>query len=318
MTIRTPAMIAALFALGLSLPVASAQDRLSRTELTAITNELGLSVEELKTKNAQLQVQNADIALQMRELAADNAQLNGRIETLQFQLGQSRDDIARMQSDDQEIGRVLEEYDGVIEALKKQVSDLEARLSQREQVYRISDAQLNANGLSSNGGEQTVESVVVTGSRIQQDTAATTSTVTAARAAAVEALPSEADPLFQDGKARLLRFDYEGAERSFRVFLERYGDNAQAGEAQYWLGEVLFQQKSYSESGAAYSEMIRKYPTNAKAPDALVKLGRSLRLVGDQARACAILATLPTRYPNASPVTRQLADTERTRSACQT
>lgn len=315
MTLRTPAIIVALFALGLSLPVASAQDRLSRTELTAITNELGLSVEELKTKNAQLQVQNADIALQMRELAADNAQLNGRIETLQFQLGQSRDDVTRMQSDDQEIGRVLEEYDGVIEALKQQVSDLEARLSQREQVYRISDAQLNANRSGGNDGVQGVENVVVTGSRVQRTDVSEATPVTAARA---EALPSEAGPLFQDGKARLLRFDYGGAERSFRAFLDRYGDNAQAGEAQYWLGEVLFQQKSYSESGAAYSEMIRKYPTDAKAPDALVKLGRSLRLVGDQARACAILATLPARYPDASPVTRQLADTERTRSACQT
>lgn len=296
MLLRSPAFVIALCAVCLSSPAATAQDRLSRTELTAISNELGLSVEELQTRSEQLQVQNADIALQMRELEAENAQLNGRIETLQFQLGQSRDEVTRMQSDDQEIGRILGE-------LETKIDDLEARLARREQAFSLAAPQPAGSDGSAPGGQ-----VVVTGSQVSGLTATSVPSD----------LPSEAEPLFQDGKARLLRFDYEGAERSFRAYLQQYSSLPQAGEAQYWLGEVLYQQKSYSESGSAYSDMIRNYPEDSRAPDALVKLGRSLRLVGDQTRACAILATLPTRYPDASPVTRNLADVERSRSACET
>lgn len=307
----TPRILAATFAFSCVLLFpANAQDRLSRTELTAISNELQIEVGELQTKNAQLQVQNADIALKLRDVEAENAKLNGRIETLQFQLGQSRDEVTRMQGDDQEIGRQLGEFEALITKLTSQVDDLNARLSQREQVYQISEAQLQANAASTAGAEQ----IVVTGARIQSAAALDASPV---RDVAASNLPTEADPLFQDGKARLLRFDYEGAGRSFKAFLERYPTNSQAGEAQYWLGEVLHQQKSYNESGTAYSDMIRKFPNDVRAPDALVKLGRSLRLVGDTTRACAILATLSTRYPDASPVTRNLADVERARSSCE-
>lgn len=306
---------------GISSSTAVAQDRLSRTELTAITTEQTRSITDVRTRSEQLQVQNADLALKLRELEAENAQLNGRVETLQFQLAQSRDEITSMRDDDLEIGRQLTSFDALIDKMTTQIGDLETRLSEREQIYRITEGQIQA---SRNGGvsgfqsdTQVADRVVVTGA--QRSAAITTTTpVSASRVtpAGAEALPSDPGELFQYGKARLLRFDYSGAETSFKTFLQRHGTNPQAGEAQYWLGEALYQQKSYSESGAAFTDMIRKFPTHVRAPDALVKLGRSLRLVGDTERACAILATLPTRYPDASPVTRNLASVERSRSAC--
>lgn len=70
------------------------------------------------------------------------------------------------------------------------------------------------------------------------------------------------------------------------------------------------------KSGAAYTTMIRSYPDDPRAPDALVKLARSMRLIGDKQKACVALDTLPKRYPNASGVTRDLAAVERTRSGC--
>ena len=306
---------ALVFACAVStLEPANAQDRLSRTELTAITTEQTQSITDLRTRSEQLQVQNADLALKLRELEAENAQLNGRIETLQFQLGQSRDEVVRMQNDDQEIGRQLSSFDETIAGLTAKIDDLEARLAQREQVYRITESQLQANaqsGGTASSGPAAPGGGGVTPARQSASPAVSTN------AGSASDLPQEADPLFQDGKARLLRFDYAGAERSFKTFLQRFENDPQAGEAQYWLGEVLHQQESYSEAGAAYTDMIRKFPTHANAPDALVKLGRSLRLVGDTERACAILATLPTRYPDASPVTRNLASVERSRSSCE-
>ena len=129
-------------------------------------------------------------------------------------------------------------------------------------------------------------------------------------------LPGEAGPLFAEAKTRLLQFDYAGAEQAFRAFLERFSDDPQAGQAQYWLGEVLYQQEAYVESGVAYTQMIRQYPDDPRAPEALAKLARSMRLVGDTERACSALDLLPQRYPNASGVTKNLAAGERVRSGC--
>lgn len=286
---------------------AAAQERLSRTELTAATNELNASVSELEVRSEALQVQNADLALQVRELEAENAQITGRIETLQFQLGQSRDEVNRLRSDDQEIGRQLAE-------MAQQIADLETRLARREQVLGVPDGVSSLQGFEGSGDE--VFSDGETGAGTVGPNGSSSSGTGSLGTISASNLPGEAGPLFADAKARLLRFDYKGAERSFRAFLEQFGDDEQAGEAQYWLGEVLYQQESYAESGAAYRDMIRDYPEDARAPDALVKLGRSLRLIGDEERACAVLATLPSRYPEASPVTRNLAAVERNRSSC--
>lgn len=130
-------------------------------------------------------------------------------------------------------------------------------------------------------------------------------------------LPGEAGPLFSEAKSRLIRLDYAGAEDAFRSFIDQFGKDAQAGEAHFWLGEALHQQQAYAESGAAYTTMIRSYPDDMRAPDALVRLARAMRFLNETDKACTALDTLPKRYPNASKVVRDLAAVERTRSGCK-
>jgi tol-pal system protein YbgF len=110
--------------------------------------------------------------------------------------------------------------------------------------------------------------------------------------------------------------DYAGAEEAFRSFIDKFGKDAQAGEAHFWLGEALHQQQAYAESGAAYTTMIRSYPDDVRAPDALVRLARAMRFLNETDKACTALDTLPKRYPSASKVVRDLAAVERTRSGC--
>lgn len=132
------------------------------------------------------------------------------------------------------------------------------------------------------------------------------------------ALPGQAGSLFAEAKSRYVRFDYAGAENSFRKFIEAFGNDPQAGEAHYWLGEALYNQKAYAESGSAYTTMIRSYPDDPRAPDALVKLARTMRILSENPRACLALDTFPKRYPNASGVARDLAAVERTKAGCDT
>lgn len=386
--------VAAALALSLSMP-ADAQRRGAPVSQGVTTSELATTIGELR-------VANAELGARITGLESDNATLYGQLETLEFLLSQSRDQINDMQGDDAEIGSLisklenrLRNQDRRMKALETKLEALEAKqtesametltrdgaasetndTSQRPTVRRtvvtadgrtieLEPSPPQAQGettrrptlaqpatLPETSSTQSVTSgptrivrrpstsdSAETNTRTVRRTVTTTQsqpqnsvTVTGARTVTTQpnaqnqgslgtipasALPGGAGPLFAEAKSRLLDFDYAGAETAFSAFLNKFGDDPQAGEAQYWLAEVLYQQKEYAESGKAYTTMIRSYPDDQRAPEALAKLARSMRLVGDTEQACGALNLLPNRYPDASGVTKALAAGERAKSGC--
>jgi len=294
----------------------------------------GVSSSDVALMLGELQQANAELRAQVTGLESQNAMLNGKVETLQFLLTQSREQINDMQVDDAEIDRLIGQLQANLTLQTSKVADLERVVAsvtlrldemnaletgpafgvdalgsadrQAEVLVGASEPKSGSDGLAAVGAS----SAYTPGPEGQSSQPGLLGTLPAS------ALPGEAGPLFAEAKSRLLQFDYAGAELRFRAFLEAFGEDAQAGEAQYWLGEALYQQKAYAESGQAFTRMIRDYPDDPRAPEALVKLARSMRLVGDTQRACSALDVLPQRYPGASGVTRIIAAGEREQSAC--
>ncbi len=262
----------------------------------------GATSGDLAASTSQLRQSVAEMRVQINNLKADNSALNGQLETLEFLLNQSRDEINRLQNDDKAIADLIGRLEETIETQDARIAVLEAQFS-------------GASAASPRSFVTDPASVGDEGSASSIDSAEPRQTRPLGTLPA-SSLPGDAGPLFADAKSKLLRYDYAGAEASFRAFIDQFSGDPQAGEAQYWLGEVLYQQEAYAESGAAYTDMIRNYPDDPRAPDALVKLARSMRLVGDPAAACAALGQLPRRYPDASGVTKNLAAVERSRSGC--
>lgn len=292
----------------------------------ATSGNLADSVQDVRQQNAQLR-------LSVTRLEDEIAQLNGKVETLEFLLSQSRDEMNRLQNDDAKIGEELESLRSANSGLSSRLSDLESDIQAILTGTANIDAAAGADMADADDGESRARVPGSTNTenseprRIVSRSSDTTNSMSSGGNPNMQGslgtltasdLPGEAGPLFATAKSRLLKFDYEGAEQAFRAFLARFGDDPQAGEAQYWLAETLFQQEAYAESGQAYTQMIREYPEDARAPDALVKLARSMRLVGDTEKACNALAILPQQYPNASGVTRNLAALESTRAGCDT
>lgn len=291
----------------------------------------GVTSGQLAATLAELQNANADLGVQMTELQADNARLNGQVETLEFLLGQSREQVNEMQVDDAALDRLVGELQAKIDRQENQIEALERKLNQVALRFDEMNAlesgpigtTIESNAAPDEAAPLDLSTANAFGDGPTQLTSATQSddietglpTGTLGTLSASE-LPGEAGALFANAKSRLLRFDYDGAEVAFRAFLDQFGDDPQAGEAQYWLGEALYQKEAYAESGQAYTKMIREYPNDPRAPEALAKLARSMRLVGDTNRACSALDILPQRYPDASGVTRNLAAGERARSGC--
>jgi tol-pal system protein YbgF len=112
------------------------------------------------------------------------------------------------------------------------------------------------------------------------------------------------------------RGDFGGAEQALRSFVTANGTHRLAGDAQYWLGETFYARRDWTNAAGAFAEQFRRFPQNAKAPDALLRLGQSLGQLNRKQDACGTLGELDRRYPNATQSIKIAATRERTRLAC--
>jgi len=118
------------------------------------------------------------------------------------------------------------------------------------------------------------------------------------------------------GYGYILHKDYALAENTFRTFLRQYPSDRLAPEAQYWLGEALFQDQHFRDAAEAFLAVSTKYETTARAPDALLRLGMSLAAMGEKEAACASLGEVLRKYPRASLNVKQSVDREQKRAHC--
>jgi tol-pal system protein YbgF len=114
----------------------------------------------------------------------------------------------------------------------------------------------------------------------------------------------------------ILRKDYALAEDTLRVFLQRFPNDRLASDAQYWLGESLFQRQRYRDAAEIFLNVSTKFETSAKAPDSLLRLGQSLAGLGEREAACASLAEVGRKYPRASVSVKQGVEREQKRVRC--
>jgi tol-pal system protein YbgF len=121
---------------------------------------------------------------------------------------------------------------------------------------------------------------------------------------------------FDQAYGSLARKDYALAEEGFRAFLRRFPSDRLTPDAQYWLGESLFQRQRFRDAAESFLHVSTKYETAGKAPDALLRLGQSLAAMGEKEAACASLAEVLRKYPRASVSVKQGVEREQKRVRC--
>ena len=110
--------------------------------------------------------------------------------------------------------------------------------------------------------------------------------------------------------------NYDGAQLALQAFLDEHPDNRLAGNAMYWLGETYYVRKRYDEAAVVFAEGFKNYPDGVKAPDNLLKLGKSLAALGSSEDACGTFTVLIDRYSKAAPTLLQRARRERQDLGC--
>ena len=141
---------------------------------------------------------------------------------------------------------------------------------------------------------------------------------TSATGAQLATLPPSATPKDEYDMAYgyVLHKDYALAEQAFRDFLGKYPNERLVPDAQYWLGETLFQRQRYRDAAESFLAVSTKFEHSGKAPDALLRLGQSLAALNQKEAACATLAEVGRKFPRASAGVKRGVAQEQKRAHC--
>lgn len=96
---------------------------------------------------------------------------------------------------------------------------------------------------------------------------------------------------------------YPEARTGFEAFLAQHPQHELASNAQYWLGEVSYVERSYEAALAAFGKVLGYSPQARKAPDALLKTGYCQYELKRYPEARAALRRVVEEFPG-SPAAR--------------
>jgi tol-pal system protein YbgF len=94
--------------------------------------------------------------------------------------------------------------------------------------------------------------------------------------------------------------DYAEARALFSEYQEKWKNDAQVPNAQYWIGESYFAEKKYREAGIEFQKVRDQFPKSEKAPEALLKVGYSFAELHMKDEAKLFLEELLRTYPKSS------------------
>ena len=103
---------------------------------------------------------------------------------------------------------------------------------------------------------------------------------------------------------------------AFRSFLKSYPKDPNAPNATFQLGETYLRRDMHADAAEQYLKIYQTWPKSAVAPEALYKLGLSLKGLKQKDQACGTFAEVGRRYPNAAPGLKATVDREMKRTGC--
>jgi tol-pal system protein YbgF len=228
----------------------------------------------------QIKLKDLDTRLERIERVMANQSLL----ELSNQLEALRADVRAMHND-------VDQMSNALEAGRKQTRDVYADLDQRMK------------NLESRGGAPppafsgTTPAAAAAAGGIAAVAPATSGSADASNAALEDKTSYQAAfNLLKDGQ-------YDRAVVAFQKFLTTYPDSSLADNAQYWLGEAFYVNKSFPEAQASFQRVVDKYPQSRKIPDALLKIGYCRYEMKQFDSAREVLTQVVTRYAD-SPAGR--------------
>lgn len=262
------ALLAVLLLAACLAPPAAAVD--TKSQLIQIQTQLQIMQDNM-TQMKQAFDERMGVMKDMVTQQTDNVnKMNAAIQNLQKTLGAQSTDASSK----------VDQISGQVQALHDAVDELKARLAKVSK--QLDDIQ---------SGQQNIGSP-------------------AAHPASPGAAASPAPPpdaLYNDALRDFNAGKNDLAAQEFTQYVQAYGNTDLAGNAQFYLGEVLYRQGNYQQAILAYNRVLDQYPGGNKAAAAQLKKGFALLEAGQRDAAVQELRSLITRFPK-SPEATQARD----------
>ena len=243
------------------------------------------------TKSQLIQIQT-QLQLLQDNMARMQQSMDERMGAIKDLMTQQTDNVNKMGVTIQNLQKTLgaqttdsatkvDQISGQVQALHDAVDELKARLAKvSKQLDDIQSGQQNI-GNPAPGGQP------------------------APPGAATGAPP--ADALYQDALRDFNAGKNDLASQEFTQFLQVYGNNDLAGNAQFYVGEIQYRQGNLQGAVVSYNKVLDQYPGGNKAAAAQLKKGFALLELGQRSQGVEELRSLIARYPK-SPEAMQARD----------
>jgi tol-pal system protein YbgF len=173
-----------------------------------------------------------------------------------------------------------------LEEIKSRLGKLNQQLVDLQNTVQSLDAKISG-GVAPAG---TVPTTSPTG-------ASTTQPLGGGAASSASGPAPSADTLYSNGLRDITSGKYDLARAEFEDYLKYYGDTDLASNAQFYLGEIAYSQRQYSQSVSEYDKVLTNYPKSFKLAPARLKKGMALLEMGQKSQAIKELREVVKRYP---------------------
>ena len=229
---------------------------------------------------------------QLQEMLMSMQQANDeRYATLHQLVQQTSDSIGKMasqvdtlqkaaQSEQGAQGNTLQQLSGQMQSMNDSLDELRARLDK-----------INQNLTSMQQQQQSLAA----GQSAPAGAAPTAPGAAPAQPAAPQAPPL--DQLYQSAVSDYNSAKYNLASQEFGDVIKYYPQSDQAGNSQFYLGEIDYRSGNYKGAIDNYSQVLSNYPGSAKAPTAQLRKGQSELAAGQKEAGIRDLRALIVRHP---------------------
>jgi len=109
--------------------------------------------------------------------------------------------------------------------------------------------------------------------------------------------PVPADTLYGNAYRDMMGNKRDLALQGFTDYLKYYANTEYAPNAQFWIGQIYYEQGELENALKAFDAVLTEYDENTKTPDALLMKGRTLLRMGRRTPAVETFRTILADHP---------------------
>jgi len=252
------------------------------------------TIQDLNRLRGEVNSKIAAVDAEAKTIKEDNLIIHGELKKGDEALSALRKRQAEMGADLTEHRDNIQQLNGAVESLKKDVAALTARLNRKDEEIKDLREKIESVSFKTNF----LENFLGIGKKEELSEANNKAGRTGG--AAKETLKGKTDReiTYASAYEEFTLGKYEKARVDFQSFLKQYPDTEYSDNAQFWIGECYYFEKKYEKAILEYEKVAKNYPEGNKVPYARLKQGLSFLKLGDKSGAKLILQQVIKDYPN--------------------